>query len=214
MARRLLVPLVMALSCLGVSLANTAATAAAAQPDIAMTRLSDGGPEQVSVVRASDGSGAGATVVTVLQGPRGARLFLKRSRTPSGAVLHEMWLGSPPIISFTRGGADGVLLESGGLSLRFHEADVGRPTVRCWIEALASKVEPKLLEIAAALRMLKSWAGEPALGEIFYPATVLWQVADAPDARPSGPLKVDRGPFKGEPWDRLVDDALQAIGRR
>ncbi len=209
MTRRLLVCL--ALSIFGVSLA---AAAAAAAPNVVMTRLSDGGSAQVSVIQASDGSGAAATVVAVLQGTRGGRLFLRRSRTPSGAVLHEMWLGSPPVVAFTRGGGDGILLESGGLSLRFYEADLGLPTVRCWIAALVSKVEPKLVEIAAALRLLKSWAGEPAFGDVFYPATVLWQVADAPDARSSGPLKVDLGPFKGEPWDRLADDALQAIGRR
>jgi hypothetical protein len=206
MTRSLLVPL--ALSFLGISLA------AVANPEVAMTRLSDGGAVQVSVVQASEGTGAAATIVTLIEGPRGGRLFLRRSRTPSGTVLHEMWLGSPPVVAFTRGGGEGIFLELGGLSLRFYEADLELPTVRCWIGALVSKVEPKLVEIAATLRLLKSWAGEQALGDVFYPATVLWKVADAPDARSSGPLKVDRGPFKGEPWDRLADAALQAIGRR
>jgi hypothetical protein len=176
------------------------------EPEVAMIRLADEGSTQVSIVRATRGSGAAATVVVVAQGPRGGKLFLRRSRPEAWVLLHEAWLGTPPVVALTRLGNEPILLEAGGRSLRFYEPDLGRPTVRCWLGALVSRVEPRLLEAAAGIRLLKEWSGVAALGDVFYPATVLWQASEPSSAAgPRGALKTQKGPFQG----RAVGSALE-----
>ncbi|MGE5345822.1 MAG: hypothetical protein ACM3JH_07700, partial [Acidithiobacillales bacterium] len=120
-----------------------AATASLAdEPQISMLRLADEGSRTVSVVRAARGEGRAATAVVVLMGPRGNRIFLRWSQPEPGVVRNEAWLGRNASVAFTRRGSEPVLLEAGGHSVRFYEADLGRPTVRCWLHALVSRVDP------------------------------------------------------------------------
>jgi len=183
------------------------------EPAISMVRLSDEGSLVVSIVRAERGQGAEATVVIVLQGPRGNSLLLRRTRPEPGVTLHEVWLGRNAAATFTRRGGDPVVLDAGGRTLRYYEADLGRATVRCWLQAFVSRVDPGLLEAAAGIRLLKEWTGASELGDAFYPARVLSDVAEPLDVRPRGPVRVERGPFSGEPWDQLSRSAVGELGR-
>ncbi|HQR45491.1 MAG TPA: hypothetical protein PK598_05675 [Thermoanaerobaculia bacterium] len=183
------------------------------EPRVSMYRLSDDGLLAVSIVRAERGSGPGATVVFVLEGPRGDRIFLRRSLPEPGVVRHEAWLGRGTPVAFTRRGAEPVLLEAGGRSLRYDEADLPRPTVRCWLVAVVSRVDPKLLEAAAGIRLLREWSGGGDLGDAFYPARVLAGAADPLEARPRGTVRIQEGPFEGEPWSQLSREAVGELGR-
>lgn len=184
------------------------------EPRLSMVRLADDGGLTVSIVRAEGGTGPEANVVVVLQGPRGDRIFLRRSRPEPGVTRHEAWLGRGTPVTFTRRGDEPVLLEAGGRSLRYFEADLPRPTVRCWLQALVSRIDPKLLEAAAGIRLLREWTGGGEPGEAFYPARVLSQAADPLDARPRGAVRVEQGPFDGEPWSQLSREAVEELGRR
>ena len=186
---------------------------AGTEPAVTMLLIADEGSFSVPVVRAVRGEGPGATIVAVLAGPRD-RLFLRRSSPEPAVVLHEAWIGRPSGVSFTRRERDPVLAEAGGRSLRFFEADLPRPTVRCWLAGLVSRSDPKLLEVAAAIRLLKESSGATALGDVFYPMTLLWDAGDPPSIRTKGVVTARKGPFTGEPWDRLVRDAVEELGRR
>ena len=188
-------------------------TSSADEPAISMVRLSDEGSLVVSIVRAERGQSAEATVVVVLQGPRGNSLLLRRTRPEPGVTLHEAGLGRNAAVSFTRRGGDPVVFEAGGRTLRFYEADLGRATVRCWLAALVSRVDPKILEAAAGIRLLKEWTGASEPGDAFYPARVLADVAEPLDIQPRGAVRVERGPFTGEPWDQLSKRAVGELGR-
>ncbi len=183
------------------------------EPEVSMLRIADEGSVTVSVVRAARGEGPAATSVVVLMGPRGGRIFLRRSQPEPGVVRNEAWLGRNASVAFTRRGEEPVLLDAGGHSVHFFEADLGRPTVRCWLHALVSRVDPKLLEAAAGISLLRRWSGSPELGDDFYPATVLSLVADPLPVQPRGAVTVRQGPFSGEPWDRLSREAVEEIGR-
>lgn len=207
MKRSLLLPLVALPALLA------APRARAAEPQVSMYRLSDDGSLAVSVVRAQRGAGPEATVVVVLEGPRGDRIFLRRTLAEPGVTRHDAWLGRGTPVTFTRRREEPSLFEAGGRSLRYFEADLPRPTVRCWIAALVSRIDPKLLEAAAGIRLLREWSGGGELGDAFYPAKVLSQAADPLDVRPRGAVRVEEGPFQGEPWSQLTREAVQELGR-
>lgn len=187
--------------------------ARAAEPEVAMTRLSDQGSLQVSIVKATRGSGPDATVVAVLQGGRGEKLFLRRAPGARGAVVHDAWIGSPPAVTITRRPGEPALLQASGRSFQLLDADLARPTVRCWIGAAVSRVDPKLLDVSFALKQLRGLTNEPGLGDVAYPVVVLSHVGEASGAEPRGALKAERGPFAGEPWEQLVSEALKELGR-
>jgi hypothetical protein len=198
-------------------LLSGAAAAALAFPgradDVAVFRIADEGSLRVSAARATRGPVPAATVVVVLETGRGARLFLRRAPAESGATVYEAWLGGPPGVTFTRRG-DAFLLQAGGRSLSVVEADLARPTVRCWVSTLVSRAEPKLLEAASDVRLLKEWAGGPALDDVYTPMQLLWQVAEPSEIRPRGAAKLEKGPFTGETWDRLRRAASDELGKR
>jgi hypothetical protein len=183
------------------------------EPAVSMLVLSDEGGSAVSVVRAVRDDGPSAATVVVLMGPRGNRIFLRRSQPEPGVVRNEAWLGRNASVAFTRRDGEPVLLEAGGRSVRFYEADLGRPTVRCWLHALVSRVDPAILEAAAGISLLRELTGSPDLPDDFYPARVLSLVADPFHARPRGEVTVRRGPFAGEPWDRLSRAAVEELGK-
>ena len=185
----------------------------AADPEVTVFRIADEGSLRVSGARASRGSGASATVVVVLESARGDRLFLRRAPTDGGGIQHVASLGGPTGVTFTRRG-DGTLLEAGGRALTVIEADLPRPTVRCWMRALVSRVDPKLLDAAAAVRLLKEMTGGPALEDVYMPMTLLWQTADPSDLRPRGRVTLEKGPFPGEDFARLARAATDELGRR
>ena len=191
-----------------------AAPSSAQDAQVEMLRIADQGSLNVSVVRASRGAGPSAPVVVVVQSPGGERLFLRRSQPESGTTVHETWLGKGSAVVMTRKAGQPVLLESGGLSMRFHEGDLARPTVRCWMTALVSKTEPMLLPAAAAIRLLQDWSGVGAAADVFFPVSVIWQVSYPFEARPRGAAEVQKGPFGGASWAALGRAAVEALGRR
>jgi hypothetical protein len=181
--------------------------------DVAVFRVTDEGSLRVSLARAARGSGPAATVVVALERGRGDRLFLRRAPAEGGATVYEASLGGPPAVTFTRRG-DAFLLQAGGRSLTVVEADLPLPTVRCWVSTLVARADPKLLEAASGVRLLKESTGDPALDDVFTPMRLLWQVADPTDARTRGAVKLEKGPFTGETWDRLKSAAADELGRR
>ena len=183
------------------------------EPEVTVFRIVDQGSLRVSGARAARGAGGTAIVVVVLESARGDRLFLRRAPTDGGGVQHLASMGGPNGVAFTRG-REGTLLEAGGRSLNVLEADVARPTVRCWVRALVSRVDPKLLEAAAATRLLKEAAGGPALEDVYMPMALLWQAADPSDLRPRGAVRIEKGPFPGEDFARLARAAADELGRR
>jgi hypothetical protein len=205
--RRLLLPLLVIPALLAAS------RAPGAEPRVSMYRLSDDGSLVVSIVRAERGTGPEATVVVVLEGPRGDRIFLRRTLREPGVTRHEAWLGRGTPVTFTRRREEPSLFEAGGRSLRYYEADLPRATVRCWLAALVSRVDPKLLEAAAGIRLLREWSGSGEPGDAFYPAKVLSAAADPLDVRPRGAVRVQEGPFPGEPWSQLEREAVQELGK-
>lgn len=197
-----------------VALLLAAAPALAAGPDsgVRMLRISAEKTGSVSVVRVARETSQGPASVLVVAGAR-SRLFLRRSRADGGATVYETWLDARPGVTVTRPAQGPLLLEAGGFSLRIHEADLGLRTVRCWIGALAARMEPRLLTTAADVRVLRDWAGRDKLADEFLPIRILWSVGEAPDLAPRGELKVEEGPFEGAPWDDLVRAATDELGK-
>lgn len=191
-----------------------AAPAFAAPPDVAvrMLRLTGDRTGSVSIVRLERNTSGAPIAVTVVAGGR-SRLFLRRSQPEAGRTVYETWLDSRPGVTVTRAGPGPLLFEAGGFSLRIHEADLGLRTVRCWMGTLASRMEPRLLSAAADVRVLKEWSGKERLTDEFLPIRVLWSVGEAADFSPRGDLKVEQGPFEGEPWDDLVRAATDELGK-
>jgi hypothetical protein len=181
--------------------------------DVAYFRVADEGSLTVTAARATRGSGAGATVVIVLESARGDRLFLRRSPQDGGGTAYQIWLGGPPGVTFTRRG-DTLQLEAGGRSVTVVEAELTRPTVACWVARLVASVEPKLLDAASALALLKQQTGGPPLDDAFLPIRLLWPLAPASDLRPRGAVRFQKGPFQGETFDRLAAAATAELGRR
>jgi hypothetical protein len=192
----------------------SAAPVLAAPPDasVRMLRLTGGRAGSASVVRLERKASGSPVAVTVVAGSR-SRLFLRRSQPEPGRTVYEAWLDSRPGVTVTRAGSGPLLLEAGGLSLRIHEADLGLRTVRCWIGALTSRMEPRLLTAAADVKVLKEWAGKDRLGDEFLPVRILWSVGEAPNISPGGDLEVEEGPFEGAPWDDLVRAVTDELGK-
>lgn len=181
--------------------------------DVAFFRVADEGSLTVTAARATRGAGPAATVVIVLEGVRGDRLFLRRAPQDGGATSYQIWLGGPPGVTFTRRG-DAVLVEAGGRSLTVVEAELTRPTVACWVATLVANVEPKLLDVASALALLKQQTGGPPLDDAFLPIRLLWPLAPPSDLKPRGAVRFQKGPFQGEAYDRLAAAATAELGRR
>ncbi len=181
--------------------------------DVAFFRVADEGSITITAARATRGSGPAATVVIVLESARGDRLFLRRAPQDGGATAYQIWLGRPPGVTFTRRG-DTFLLEAGGRSVTVVEAELTRPTVACWVATLVANVEPKLLEVASGLRLLKEQTGGPPLDDAFLPIGLLWPVAPPSDLKPRGAVRFQKGPFQGETFDRLAAAATAELGRR
>lgn len=193
--------------------AALAPASAARADEVAVFRIADEGSLRVSAARASRGSGAAATVVVVLETGRGDRLFLRRAPAEGRDVVYDAWLGGSTKVTFTRRG-DTFLLEAGGRSLTVVEAELARPTVRCWVTTLVSRADPSFLRAASGVRLLKDMIGGPALDDVFTPMQLLWQVAAPSDVQPRGAVKLEKGPFTGETWDRLKSAAGDELGRR
>lgn len=191
-------------------LASSAALSEPPEVTVRMTRLSAERAGSVSIVRAE--RAAGGVAVTLVAGAR-SRLFVRRAQPEPGTTTWETWLDARPGFLVTRDGRGPLLLEAGGVSLRVHEADLGLRTVRCWVGALVSRMEPRLLTTAANVRVLKDWAGRDRLGDDFLPIRLLWSEGEMPDVSPRGELKVEEGAFTGEPWDELVRAAEDELGR-
>ena len=181
--------------------------------DVAFSRLADEGSISITAARATRGSGPSATVVIVLENARGDRLFLRRAPVDGGGASYQIWLGGPPGVTFTRRG-DAVLVEAGGRSLTVVESELTRPTVACWVATLVSNAEPKLLDVAAGLRLLREQTGGPPMDDAFLPVRLLWPVAPPSDLRPRGVVRFQKGPFHGESFDRLAAAATAELGRR
>jgi len=181
--------------------------------DVAVFRIADEGSLRVSVARAARGAGSGVTIVVVLETPRGDRLVLRRAPAEDGTTAYEAGFGGPPTVKFTRRG-DVLVLQAGGRSLSLMEADISRPTVRCWVNTLVSRADPKFLDAVSGVRLLKDVSGGPALDDVYTPLQLLWQVAEPSNVRARGSLKLEKGPFTGETWDRLKRAASDEIGRR
>lgn len=181
--------------------------------DVSFFRVADEGSLTVTAARATRGAGPDATTVIVLEGARGNRLFLRRAPRDGGGTAYQVWLGGPPGVTFTRRG-DAVLLEAGGRSLTIVEGELQRPTVACWVAALVENAEPKLLDVAAGLRLLKEQTGGPPLDDAFLPIRILWPVAPPSDLKWRGAVRFQKGPFQGETFDRLAAAATAELGRR
>ncbi|HVO52381.1 MAG TPA: hypothetical protein VMV60_15415 [Thermoanaerobaculia bacterium] len=198
---------------LALLLAAAAISRPAFADDVAFSRLADEGSISITAARATRGSGPTATVVIVLENARGDRVFLRRAPVDGGGASYQIWLGGPPGVTFTRRG-DTVLVEAGGHSLTIVESEIARPTVACWVATLVSKVEPKLLDVAAGLSLLKEQTGGPPMDDAFLPVRLLWPVAPPSDLRPHGAVRFQKGPFHGEAFDRLAAAATAELGRR
>jgi hypothetical protein len=183
--------------------------AAHAQVDVEMSRVTDGGAGVASAVRATRGT----TVVVALELPRGDRLLLRRAAPEAGVVSYQAWIGGPPGVAVTRRGSEPLLVEVGGRSLRLYEADLPRPTVRCWLVSLVASSEARLLESAAGIRALRELIAPSGADDVYTPIALLWQVSEAGEG-PRGPVKIQRGPFKGNAWDRLQRVATDELGKR
>jgi hypothetical protein len=181
--------------------------------DVAVFRIVDEGSLRVSAARATRGVGSGVTVVVVLETPRGDRLVLRRAPAEDGTTVYEAGFGGPSAVKFTRRG-DVLLLQAGGRSLSLAEADISRPTVRCWVSTLLSRADPKFLDAVSGVRLLKDAAAGPALDDVYTPLQLLWLAAEPSDVRVRVSAKLEKGPFTGETWDRLRRAASDEIGRR
>lgn len=180
-----------------------------AQVDVEMSRVTDGAATVVSAVRAT----RGATVVVALELPRGDRLLLRRAAPEAGVVSYQAWIGGPPGVAVTRRGSEPLLVEVGGRSLRLYEADLPRRTVRCWLTSLVASSEARLLETAAGIRALRDVIAPSGADDVYTPLALLWQASEAGES-PRGPVEIQGGPFKGDPWGRLQRAATDELGRR
>lgn len=185
------------------------AAGARAQVDVEMSRVTGGGATVVSAVRATRGT----TVVVALELPRGDRLLLRRAAPEPGVVSYQAWIGGPPGVLVTRRGNEPLVVEAGGRSLRLYEADLSRPTVRCWLTSLVTSAEARLLESAAGIRALREVIAPSGADDVYTPIALLWQASEAGES-PLGSVKTQRGPFKGDPWSRLQRAATDELGRR
>jgi hypothetical protein len=183
--------------------------AARAQVEVEMMRVTDGGAPLVSSVRVT----RGPTVVVALELPRGERLMLRRGAPEAGVVSYQAWTGGPPGVTVTRRGGDPLTIEVAGRSLRIYEADLPRSTVRCWLTSLVASTEARLLELSAGIRALREEIALSGADDAYTPIALLWQVSEAGEG-PRGPVKAQRGPFKGDPWARLQRAATDELGRR
>lgn len=182
---------------------------ARAQIEVEMFRVTDGAAPVVSAVRAA----RGATVVVALELPRGDRLLMRRAAPEAGVVSYQAWIGGPPGVAITRRGSEPLLVEVGGRSLRLYEADLSRPTVRCWLTSLVAAAEARLLVTSAGVRALRDVIAPSGADDVYTPLALLWQVSEAGE-NPRGPVKLQRGPFKGDPWGRLQRAATDELGSR
>ncbi|HTS01645.1 MAG TPA: hypothetical protein VMN04_03925 [Thermoanaerobaculia bacterium] len=203
----------LALSLLSLLLGGGAAGVPALADDVSFFRVADEGSLTITAARAARGTGPDATVVIVLEDARGNRLFLRRAPREGGGTAYEIWLGGPPGITFMRHG-DAVRVEAGGRTLTVVEAELQRPTVACWVATLVAGVEPKLLDVAAGLRLLKEQTGGPPLDDAFLPIRLLWPLAAPSDLRWRGAVRFQKGPFQGETFDRLAAAATAELGKR
>ncbi len=192
-------------------LAALAALPAAAQEEVRMMRISAERSGAASIVRVERG-GPGAVSVVVVEAGR-TRLFLRRAAQDAGATAYEAWLDARPGVTVTRPASGPLVLEAGGLTLRVHEADLGLRTVRCWIAALAARMEPRLLTAASDVRVLSEWLGRGRLADEFLPMRILWSAGEEPTVAPRGELKAEEGAFTGAPWDDLLRVAKDELGR-
>ena len=191
-----------------------APSAPAPPPDVRMIRIFvEGGAAGGSIVRATRTTPSGTTVVTVLEGPKKGRLFVRRSQPDSSTAVYEVRLNSRSAFTVTRRTGEPLLVEAAGLSMRLFEADLNRRTVRCWIGLLAAKVEPALLAAAADIRTLKDWAGQKKLDESFLPIWILGHAEEPSTLTQKGKLITEEGVFKGDPWDGLVRMVLDELGK-
>lgn len=181
--------------------------------DVSFFRVADEGSLTITAARAARGTGPDATVVIVLENARGDRLFFRRAPQDGGGTTYQVWLGGPPGVTFTRQG-DTVVLEAGGRTVTIVEAELQRPTVACWVATLVANVEPKLLDAASGLALLKEQTGGPPLDDAFLPIRLLWPVAPPSELRPRGAVRFQKGPFAGEAFDRLAQAAKAELGRR
>ena len=191
-----------------------AAPGLAAPPDgaVRMMRISSERSGSDSVVRVERDTAQGPVSVIIVAGAR-SRLFLRRARPDAGTSVYEAFLDSRPGVTVTRTAKGPLLLEAGGFPVRVHEADLGLKTVRCWIGALVSRMEPRLLVAAADVQVVKEWGGWDKLGDEFLPIRVLGAVGETPDLKARGELKAEEGPFEGAPWDDLARAALDELGK-
>jgi hypothetical protein len=191
-----------------------APSAPAPPPDVRMIRIFvEGGAAGGSIVRATRTTPSGTTVVTLLEGPKKGRLFVRRSQPDSSTAVYEVRLNSRSAFTVTRRTGEPLLVEAAGLSMRLFEADLNRRTVRCWIGLLAAKVEPALLAAAADIRTLKDWAGQEKADESFLPIWILGHAEEPATLTPKGKLRTEEGVFKGDPWDGLVRMVLDELGK-
>lgn len=189
---------------------SVSAAPAPSDEAIQMSRLSrEGRQGDVFVVKVTRSTGEGETVVFAIQGPGGQRLFLRRQASGPSAIVHEVWLDTPPGLFVTRRGVASAEVEGGGWSLRVAEGDLGRRTVRCWLGTIASKVDPRLLTAAADVRVLYEASGLGSLDAAFYPVWLLWHVDEPASVAPGGRLRTETGVYTGEPWDSLVKAARE-----
>lgn len=199
----------MRLRALAFAAALLPAAGACAQINVEMSRVTDGGATVVSVVRAA----RGATVVVALELPRGDHLLLRRAAPEAGVVSYQAWIGGPPGVTITRRGSEPLVVEMAGRSFRFYEADLSRPTVRCWLASLVLSAEARLLETTSLIRALRDVTAQSGADDVYTPIALLWQVSEAGEP-PRGPVKIQRGPFTGDPWSRLQRAATDELGSR
>lgn len=185
------------------------AAGARSQVEIEMFRVTDGGAPVVSAVRAA----RGASVVVALETRRGDRLLLRRAAPEAGVVSYQLSFGGAPGLAVTRRGGEPLVVEGGGRTLRLYEADLSRPTVRCWLMSLVASAEARLLETSSGIRAWRDLIAPSGAEDVFTPLALLWQVSDAGEA-PRGPAKMQKGPFKGDPWSRLQRAATDELGSR
>ena len=191
--------------------AASVALPAAAQDEVRMMRLSAERSGAASIVRVAR-SGTAAVSVVVVEAGR-TRLFLRRAAQDGGVTGWEAWLDARPGVAVTRAVSGPLVFEAGGMTLRIYEADLGLRTVRCWIGALTSRMEPRLLTAASDVRVLKEWLGRDRLADEFLPMRILWAAGEEPTVAPRGELKVEEGAFTGAPWDDLLRVAKDELGR-
>jgi len=181
------------------------------QERVSMLRVSEERTGSLSIVRLEAPTARGPVSVTVVAGAR-SRLFLRTSQAETGTV-HEAWLDARPGLAVNRDGSGMLQLDSGGITLRLREDDLGLRTVRCWIGALASRVEPRLLTAAADVRAVKTALGMDRLGADFLPMRLLWALDEEPSVTLQGAPKTEEGPFEGAPWDDLLRAAREELGK-